>query len=234
MKTLPNLLFASLALLAAPVAAKAQDALPPRMPRVLELPLGRADCGFALLAVTRGEVRIADFAILAEAIVVPIARQPNRAAADLQVPRNMALWSQVITGADGGLAGTPIRRHPALDATADQREQPREEVLPLALTPSLVSGRYVAMKAAFTAPTDGYALKVLDVRAQDGIADVWLWRKLPNADEGHSRSQQELSVKAEFAPVRIVRVWLGEGAGAGAHGADADPRQFRQVGHFPQ
>jgi hypothetical protein len=236
MKTLSSLLFASLALVAAPVVAQTQDAILLQKPRVLELPMGRADFGFVLLAMVRAEVRIADQSILADALALPIVRKPNQDSADVMVPRDLDLWSQVILCEDGLLTVSPIRLERAPKPAVEPTIEPTEErlhvlvadALPIQLTPGIVSGRYVAMKATFEAPSNGYGLKLFDVQVRDGVADVWLWRLLP-ADGGHARIQQDLSVKAEFAPVRAVRVFLAEGTGAPS--ADAE---FRLLARFPQ
>lgn len=145
------------------------------------------------------------------------------------VPRGLALWSQVVTCEDGQLAVSPIRLAPAVRPEEEPQELPQAEVLPTTLIPALVAGRYVAMKVAFTAPTDGYGLKLLDVRVQDGVADVWLWRKLPQDGQGRSRIAVEHTVKAGFEPVRAVRVFLADAAAA----PSADARS-RLLARFPQ
>ncbi|MFY9343581.1 MAG: hypothetical protein WAT39_13885 [Planctomycetota bacterium] len=122
--------------------------------------------------------------------------------------------TQAPVKADMAPVQAPVKAdQPTADKNTNQDgdRQPRASDLPITLEP-IRSGQYLReLHASFTAPTDGYALRLLEVVGQPGgTLDVYLYRKLPGAGEGRREVVEEHRVEVQVRATRL-RVFLGEG-----------------------
>lgn len=233
MNPCPILFSAAFVLFAGAVPAQAVDAVGPRQLRVR---VADADLAFALIAVDALRMPLFDNHVLADAIALPIRKRDGAAAADLFVPDLAAdVYVQILTW-NGRLRASAVRRLPArgardealvadwadlaaIDATADVADLLVDDIaferasahLPMTCHANVTLGRFDSVKIAFTAPSDGYGLKLLAAfEAAPSEVHVHVWRKVPGPDEGLCDVVENHSLRVDFPPARAVKVFVAD------------------------
>ncbi len=232
MKTAQMILSLAALLFAMPAMAQS-DVMPPQK-KPIRLTID-ADADFAIALVAANDRALPVFGkwVLSDALVVILLKEDSgKFSLDLEQVDNPTLshWQAATFDAKKGLSIHAIQKidadyaaPPKLDADAmpdatasdSDAQRPKPALVPA--TPPIAlkveqAGKQCKLHATFQAPTDDYRLVLVRVdETDDGIADVYLYRKLPGKGEGMHDVIETHSVAVAMACGGAVRVFLAEG-----------------------